>query len=517
MYKLLEDGLTLLYYAAAGACLQYFLNCFLESRMHRRSLTGPAVIICYVGMREVWNAFSMPDYTNYGRESLRVICGMGFSFLIIFLITVGFYKSAGHMRLFLVVTFLAVVEVSCMLSYTIWQRGYELLMSLAVRYLEKGYLSPEGLVDTAWLSGYLTLLLTETTVILLSAVILKHIVHSFREKDYDIHRKELFFLLSPGLTGILICMLLRIIMFFMEQEQLRILYDRYPALVLIVPLILLLSLLAVPYGVRVFQGLLDLNRERNDRIVLENQISGLQSQIEEMEHIYAGVRSMKHDMQNTISVITRLAAGTMEESGGEHNGAEKSSRNGRRADHEGNEEDEKRELQEYLEQLGHAFDRLEFRYRTGNAVVDTLLNMKYHEICRVLPELVFEADELLFPESLRIRSYDISVILGNMLDNAAEACRRLREEEKEAALFIRLSSFQKGNMFFLETENSFDGKLEKRAQEEFPATRKEDKAAHGTGLKNIKGAAGKYHGAVDWSVKEGTFLLSVMLQNEEPQ
>ena len=33
---------------------------------------------------------------------------------------------------------------------------------------------------------------------------------------------------------------------------------------------------------------------------------------EEMEHIYSGIRSMKHDMKNTLSVIMQLATGNEE-------------------------------------------------------------------------------------------------------------------------------------------------------------------------------------------------------------
>ena len=68
-------------------------------------------------------------------------------------------------------------------------------------------------------------------------------------------------------------------------------------------------------------------------------------------------------------------------------------------------------------------------------------------------------DELVFPEVLTILDYDIGVILGNALDNAVEACGRLREEEPEADCFIRLCSFLEGEMFLLEIRNRFDGKV----------------------------------------------------------
>ena len=121
----------------------------------------------------------------------------------------------------------------------------------------------------------------------------------------------------------------------------------------------------------------------------------------EVEHIYSGIRSINHDMKNTLSVIMQLATG--------------------------NEETENAELQAYLSELNRTMDRLEFQFRTGNTVVDTLLNMKYHEAVRAIPDMQMDADRLLFPDNLLVQSYDIGIILGNALDNAIEAWRNIKD------------------------------------------------------------------------------------------
>ena len=214
----------------------------------------------------------------------------------------------------------------------------------------------------------------------------------------------------------------------------------------------------------------------------------MQEQIAEMEHIHSGIRSMKHDMKNTLTVIMQLA------------------------DKNGNAENT--ELHAYLSELNQTFDRLEFRFKTGNTVVDTLLGMKYHEIMRTIPDLQLYADKLLFPDNLVIQSYDIGVILGNALDNAIEACKKQKAAEQGAETFIRLYSFSKRKMFFIRVENSFDGEVIRRQGAEFPTTTKPDQKVHGIGLTNIKNTAEKYHGGVDWTVKNRVFTLTVMLKNE---
>lgn len=45
-------------------------------------------------------------------------------------------------------------------------------------------------------------------------------------------------------------------------------------------------------------------------------------------------------------------------------------------------------------ELNQTMDRLEFCFKTGNTVVDTLLNMKYHEITGAVPDLRMDAEGL---------------------------------------------------------------------------------------------------------------------------
>ena len=103
---------------------------------------------------------------------------------------------------------------------------------------------------------------------------------------------------------------------------------------------------------------------------------------------------------------------------------------------------------------------------------------------------------------------------GNTVDNAMEACRKLKAKEPEADAFIRLCSLQKGNLLILKVENSFDGRLVRRRQEEFPMTDKADRENHGIGLANIKSTAEKYSGTMDFKVNGRVFILSVMMKNE---
>ena len=464
-----------------GYCLQYFLGNFLESRLKSR-WNGPSVIALYVLLRMAMMWVSPPGYEDY-----KVAVGtLALSLCILSFPALCFYKAFRPIAVFLVVSFQAVLDISIYAAVILLNAVDGWVLDVINWCSGKGMLASEkafGMAIKAGIAG--TQLLQYAAIALLLYFSLKKIVRDFHEKDYGINRTELLFILTPAAVGLMICMLLRIIMITVEDNVPKMLYDRYPVLIVVLPAILLLSLLSILYSVKLFQDMICWNREKSGRIVLEKQISSLQEHMEEMERIYSGIRGMKHDMKNTISVIQRLSAG-------EGNG----------------------ELEEYLSELNRGLEKLEVRFKTGNTVVDTLLNMKYHEAVRDVPGLKMDADKLMLPQGLEIHSYDIGIVLGNAVDNAMEACRKLKAKEPEADAFIRLCSLQKGNLLILKVENSFDGRLVRRRQEEFPITDKADKSSHGIGLANIKSTAEKYQGTMDFKVNGRVFILSVMMKNE---
>lgn len=490
MVEVISELLEILYAFFQGYCLQYLYGSFLSCRKVNLRKSSILTAGLYGGFRILLELF-LPAQS----ESLKAMLRLFLVLVVILALAFCFYKAFEPVTVFLTVTFLAVSEISFYLSYVFLVAGCK-IFNLWLWLLEKGIFI---------YSDSFRLLLSATEVILnmlrislagfLLYVSLKKIRSSFQEKGYILHRTELYFLVTPGLAGLLICMLLRIITVIVEDGTPTLLYDRQPALILLVPAILLLLLLSILFCVRLFQNMICLNRERNNRILLEKQVDSLQEHLEEIDHVYAGMRSVKHDMKNTLAVLVQLAS------------QEEGQRSG--------EMQENPQLQTYLAELNQAMKQFEPEFQTGNNVVDILLHLKYQDALRTLPDLQMDADRLLFPAALSIRSYDIGIILGNALDNAIAACRKLRGDRPEEEVFIQIYSFQRGKMFFLEMENSFDGELVYSEGTEFPQTDKADKNAHGIGFSNMKNTAEKYQGSLDWSAEQGVFRLSVMLKNSE--
>ena len=480
MFKMVEL-LYVLLIIFQGYCLQYFWGNFLESRWKSRWNCLPVIVLYSAGLYGISN-ISFNQNMPMDKTSLLKLA---LSLCMLFALVMCFYKAFRPVTVFLVAAFQAVADISRYALIILFAKMGDGVIDVWNRCVESGvFRSDKALTVSLGGSILVVQVFQYLAMALLLYISLRKIVHDFREKDYEIRRTELLFLLTPAAVALLICVLLRIIMITIEDNIPEMLYNRYPMLIVVLPAILFLSLLSILYGVKLFQDMVYRNKAKSEKVILKNQISNMQEHMEEMERIYSEIRGIKHDMKNTISVIQQLS---VEENSG---------------------------LQEYLFDLSQTFDRLDIRFRTGNTVADTLLTMKYHEAVRMIPDLIIDADKLVFPSVLKIHSYDIGIILGNAVDNAIEACRKLKEKEPGADAFIRFASLQKGNLLILKVENSFDGKLTQKPQAEFPITDKPDKENHGMGLRNIKNTVEKYQGTMDFKVRNRVFILSMMMKNE---
>lgn len=480
MFKIINMSFQVFLYVFQGCCLQYFLGNFLVCRVKNR-WCNILIIMIYAALKMTIFQLMPPGYENYKTAIGGVLISLGISAII----SLCFYKGFRPVTIFLAVAFQAISDISRYAAVIPINEAVGKISDMLTSLVNKGYIiSLKAITFMMYGNIILQQIIQYSAIALLLCLSIKNIIKNFRYKDYKIGRTELMFLITPAATGLMICVLLRIIIVIVEDSVQIMLYEKYPVLIAIIPAILLLSLLSILYGVKLFQDMICLHKERNGKIILEKQVESLQEHMNEMERIYSGIRSMKHDMNNTIYVIGQLS------------------------------DKKNAELQAYLGELNSNLKKLEIRYKTGNTVVDTLLNMKYHEAKEKLPNLKIEADGLLFPQNLEIHSYDIGVIIGNAVDNAIEACVKLHEKDANAEAFIRLSSILKGNLLILKAENSFDGKLIKKTQDEFPETDKADKKSHGLGLANIKITAEKYQGTMDFKVNGRIFILSVMMKNE---
>lgn len=485
MYDVLIEMIWGLSVIVQGYLLSRLMGSFMQTKLKNRRGSRFYIVILWGLLKLGGNLWTNDNY-DYIVSMLKQVL----TCMLLYLFVAVVYQGRKLFQFYLTILFMAFSEISFFLSYMIIVLGKN-VFDLYGWYLNRGYLpggSEAGFLEMMNITAFILQTLVYLVFLLLLSFFLRVFLKKYREKDFAAQKTEMLFLLLPGMTGFLICILLRMLIVTMENGIPVLLYDRYPLLAAVVPMILLLALLAVFCSVQLLQDMVSLNREKNSRMIMDQQVRSIQIYIEEMNRACAGVRSMRHDMKNQLSVIYELLHRIKQ---GEGEGLE---------------------LETHLKTLERAADSLEPEFRTGNVVVDAILHLKFQEALGKMPDIKLDVKELMFPGELKIQNYDITVILCNALDNAIEACEKL-EKEKEKK--IRISSFQRGKLFFLRIENSFRGQLIRKEGLEFPGTEKQDRGLHGIGFLNMKTAVQKYCGAVDWEAADGVFCLTVMMKNEQ--
>lgn len=488
MYDVMLVVMDAVVFTFWGWCLYRFCGCFLVLRRlgHRdgdRLRAGKSFfrngwpMWCFwTGWKWLVSMFTETDYDTV-RLLLRTIVVYGALFLFLWV----FYEGRRGALLFSFVTFVAVSEISRFMAHAAMSLGNHLYDLLDPMVLEGLITDLEVYLRLIRIYACLMQVIMNLVFMIVLRGTLRRLSAGFEGGRQGFEREELKFLLLPGCTAIMFCVLLRIILVTMEDQIPQTLYEKYPLLTVVVPLLLILCLCLVLYSARLFCRLKYLHEEKNRSLILEKQLEGMEEHLRETERIYAGVRAMKHDMRNQLAVVTELAG---------QSGA-------------------KEELQTYLAQLNQTLDELDFPCRTGSAALDTLVAIKYHEMREKVPGISFQAEDLLIPEGLKVSPMDLSLILGNGLDNAIEACARLAATEGP---WIRVRTMMRASFFLLEIANSFDGRLNYSSGQEFPETSKKDTGLHGIGLTSIRETARKYCGGVDWQGEDKVFTLTVMLK-----
>ena len=272
MYEMIE----LLYIVVIlfqGYCLQYFFGNFLESRWKSR-WNGVCVALLYAaglyGISRIVFCHSPPT-------DKETICKLVLSLCVLFALAMCFYKAFHPITIFLVAAFLAVADISRYSAVILLDIVGNWIFDAWNWCVENGVFKSVKALNVTIMAGiFVVQCLRYLMMVLLLYLSLKKIVRDFREKDYEIRRTELLFLLTPAAVGLFICVLLRIILVTIEDNVQEMLYDRYPMLTILIPAILLLSLLSILYGVKLFQDMICRNKEKSERVILKNQVSRMQ-------------------------------------------------------------------------------------------------------------------------------------------------------------------------------------------------------------------------------------------------
>lgn len=108
-------------------------------------------------------------------------------------------------------------------------------------------------------------------------------------------------------------------------------------------------------------------------------------------------------------------------------------------------------LKEYINEISRPEQAVVNVIDTNNAIVNAVINTKYHEANSKHIVFVFKINDL---SGLKISDKDIVVLLSNLLNNAIEAC-----EKCEGNRVIKLKFMVEGGMTILSVRNTFSHPL----------------------------------------------------------
>ncbi len=248
---------------------------------------------------------------------------------------------------------------------------------------------------------------------------------------------------------------------------------------------------------------------RNLESVASNQSQEYQRSHENLEEIHR----LSHDMKHYLMVLSQpaptspanmAAAGGVAEGDVSGAGAGATGAGGAGARTLLTEE----ERAQLLEQLRTSVDNTSALQLSGNAVLDAIINEKRDLCAKLGVHLVVMADGTALS---RLQTLDLTSLVGNLLDNAIEACSKLPNEGQR---IIHFDVRRKNGFAVLHVDNCFDpSTLHRDSDGNLETSKTEDVENHGHGVRSIKVIAQKYDGNATPSVdrKHNVFNMNVII------
>ena len=182
-------------------------------------------------------------------------------------------------------------------------------------------------------------------------------------------------MLVPSVIGLLLCLMIRSMMFSTEGYDFHSIFDSRPELNLLIPCISLLCIILIIFAAKMLRKLIDESNQKIEVSVYQERIREMEQHIGDIENLYAGIRGMKHDMKNYIADIDAL----MNEESGKHS--------------------DQAAVKQYLDSLQTSVEKLDMKYNTGNPVTDVIIQ-RYVQLTQK-ENIEFQTD-FIFPSGIGI-------------------------------------------------------------------------------------------------------------------
>lgn len=221
-----------------------------------------------------------------------------------------------------------------------------------------------------------------------------------------------------------------------------------------------------------FDGMAKTYWEKQERELVKQQNKYYENQLEIINASLKNSSILRHDMKNHLRVIfADIKNGNINDA------------------------------QQHITDITDAYNAGNEIIRTGYPAIDSIVNFKLQNAKQ--DGIKINASSTL-PQGLNISSFDSTVILGNLIDNALQAVSLVTENK-----FIDLVLHYSKGILLIKIANPFVNEIKKSGDNVI--TTKKDKENHGYGLASVKETVEKYNGTVEINPSDNIFTVKVVL------
>ena len=214
----------------------------------------------------------------------------------------------------------------------------------------------------------------------------------------------------------------------------------------------------------------DAMHHSHERQMLDYQNKVLERQVREVENMFTTMRGWRHDYHNHLQNLkAKLKKGELEASLG------------------------------YLDALEKELDEIRQLVESGNANMDAILNSK---LSLALKQGIALSVKAKVPSRIPVSDTDICALLGNLVDNAVEACEKVPKDR-----FLRLYIGKYKGQLYISCTNA-TSEVVRRLDEDYVSRKRGN---HGHGLKRMNQVVEKYGGTITRRNEPGVFITEILL------
>ena len=301
-----------------------------------------------------------------------------------------------------------------------------------------------------------------TKFLLYITILITKLLHQRKKNEQYYDSKSIPLLLLMPFSSLIILFMLEVALSHMENRSMQV-------SLLVVLLLLVISNIAE------FELLDRQSKYVKDRLELDFLKENMSSQIAHYEAVYNSqqeIRKIKHDSKNAYTaVLAQIKNGKMEE------------------------------VKKYLNDTITVLNSSDRIVNTNHPAIDALIQSKLDKC----DEKNIKTDfKYFYNEEILVNEIELSVILGNLLDNAIEANEKIQSEK-----YINLLISVQNSEINITMENPYE-----QSNEDLKTTKK-DRHSHGYGIKSITAIAEKYGGTARFTQSNNTFISYITMLNKE--